>query len=169
MIATAGATAIATSSGALSWSAGVPDGNRLSVEDVLAAVRRIVAAVDLPVSGDVEGGYAATPDGVRAKITRFLQAGIVGVNIEHSSSPDGVLFDIPAQTARIAAARAAADDFSVRCSSTSVPTCSCSRSALDPVALTKRSLALGLTGMPAPTGSSPQARSTPTRSSGWAL
>jgi hypothetical protein len=59
------ATAIATSSGALSWSAAVPDGNQVSVEDVLATVRRLVAAVDLPVSADVEGGYATTPEGCR--------------------------------------------------------------------------------------------------------
>jgi hypothetical protein len=39
MIAAAGATAIATSSGALSWSAGVPDENQLIVEGVLATAR----------------------------------------------------------------------------------------------------------------------------------
>jgi 2-methylisocitrate lyase-like PEP mutase family enzyme len=37
----------------------------VSVEDVLATVRRLVAAVDLPVSADVEGGYATTPEGCR--------------------------------------------------------------------------------------------------------
>ncbi|WP_433284366.1 isocitrate lyase/phosphoenolpyruvate mutase family protein [Pseudonocardia sp. CA-142604] len=63
MIAAAGAAAIATSSGASSWSAGVPDGNQLCVEDVLAAVRNIAAAVDLPVSAAVEGGYTTTPEG----------------------------------------------------------------------------------------------------------
>ena len=47
-------------------------------------------------------------------ITRFLQVGIVGVNIEDSDSPDGALFDVPTQAARIAEARAAADNFGRR-------------------------------------------------------
>ena len=47
-------------------------------------------------------------------ITRFLQVGIVRVNIEDSGSPDGALFDVPTQAARIAAARAAADNFGRR-------------------------------------------------------
>jgi 2-methylisocitrate lyase-like PEP mutase family enzyme len=71
MIAAAGVTAIATSSGALFWSAGVLDGNRLSVEDLLATVRRVVAAVDLPVSADVEGGDAIAPDGCGARAANF--------------------------------------------------------------------------------------------------
>nr|HMS81687.1 isocitrate lyase/phosphoenolpyruvate mutase family protein [Burkholderiaceae bacterium] len=54
VIAAAGAVAIATTSSGVSWALGVPDGERLGRDETAAVVARIVRAVDLPVTADVE-------------------------------------------------------------------------------------------------------------------
>lgn len=113
LIAQTGATAIATSSGAQSWAQGIPDGRSLDQADVLANVKRIVDAVDLPVSADVENGYADSPDSVRDTIAAFIETGIVGINVEDSGAPDTALYEVNAQAQRIAAARAAANSADV--------------------------------------------------------
>ena len=104
-IAGAGAKAIATTSAGVAWSLGVPDGAGLGAERTAAVIARIVAAVDVPVSADIEAGY----DDVAATVTAVLQAGAVGVNIEDRR--DGAGLYAPAEQAdRLAGARAAADD-----------------------------------------------------------
>ncbi|MEV7188230.1 isocitrate lyase/phosphoenolpyruvate mutase family protein [Kitasatospora sp. NPDC093102] len=114
LAAEAGATAIATSSGAQSWSQGLADGRSLAKADVLANLERMVAATDLPVSADIENAYAAGADDLRATITQFLATGIVGINLEDSgATDDGPLYGTAAAAERIAAARGAADDAGV--------------------------------------------------------
>jgi 2-methylisocitrate lyase-like PEP mutase family enzyme len=111
-IAGAGAQAIATTSAGVAWSLGVPDGADLGSRRAGAAVARIVAAVDLPVSADIEAGYGPAPEDVAATVTAVLEAGAVGVNLEDRCGP--ALFDAVAQARRLAAARAAADRLGVR-------------------------------------------------------
>jgi 2-methylisocitrate lyase-like PEP mutase family enzyme len=74
----AGAAAVATTSGAVAWSLGVPDGNRLPLELLAGAVERIAAAVAVPVTADVESGGP----NVAATVRAVLAAGAVGINIE---------------------------------------------------------------------------------------
>jgi 2-methylisocitrate lyase-like PEP mutase family enzyme len=100
IIERAGAEAVATTSAGVAWSLGVPDGDRLDVDEAVAAVARIVCAVDVPVTADVESGY-----GDVARTVRLVRdAGAVGINIE-----DG----LTAAPERIAAARAAGRDLFV--------------------------------------------------------
>jgi 2-methylisocitrate lyase-like PEP mutase family enzyme len=71
---------------------GLPDGQQMSPERVLDAVRSIVAATRLPASADLEGGYASDPEGVYALVSAMLRAGAVGINIKdgaHLLSPQG--------------------------------------------------------------------------------
>lgn len=109
-----GAAAIATSSGAQSSAQGAADGNNLPRADVIENVRRIVAVVDVPVSADIESGYAAELDGLGETVTAVLEAGAVGVNIEDSGAPDSVLYDVKEQMQRIAAVREAANKYGVQ-------------------------------------------------------
>jgi 2-methylisocitrate lyase-like PEP mutase family enzyme len=104
VIAAAGAKAIATTSAGVAWSLGVPDGAEFGAERLAAVVARIVAAVDVPVSVDIEAGYG----NVAATVEAVVRAGAVGVNVEDSSV--GVLLDPAEQAIRLAAARAAATD-----------------------------------------------------------
>ena len=118
MVAIAGAKAVATSSGAVSWAHGVRDGGNLDLDTVCVALREIVAAAgDLPVTADIEGGYAQAPEGVEASVAAVIDAGVAGINLEDSGapaeSPAAPLYTAADQAARIAAARAAAQSASV--------------------------------------------------------
>jgi 2-methylisocitrate lyase-like PEP mutase family enzyme len=98
-----GCRAIATGSWPIAASLGVPDGERLTRDEMIAVVARIVAAVDLPVTADLEAGYGATAVDVGETVARALGIGIVGANIEDANRPT------EQAAARIAAARARAD------------------------------------------------------------
>jgi 2-methylisocitrate lyase-like PEP mutase family enzyme len=108
IIASAGAPAIATTSGGVAWSAGRPDGQALSREQMIGRVRGIARAVDLPVTADVEGGYGPGPDDVAATVEAAIGAGVVGVNIEDSKAAGGSLFTAAEQAARLKAGSEAA-------------------------------------------------------------
>jgi 2-methylisocitrate lyase-like PEP mutase family enzyme len=119
MVADAGARAVATSSGAVSWAHGVRDGGNLDLGAVCVALREIVSAVgDLPVTADIEGGYAQTSEGVGASVAAVIDTGVVGINLEDSGAPAessaAPLYAAADQAARIAAARAAAERAGIR-------------------------------------------------------
>ncbi len=101
-----GFEAIATTSAGIAWSLGVPDGGALGREIMLDHVGRIVAAVSVPVTADLEDGYGDTANEVGETVARALTLGAVGANIE-DARPDG-LYGIEVAVDRIAAARAAA-------------------------------------------------------------
>ncbi|MDH6703879.1 2-methylisocitrate lyase-like PEP mutase family enzyme [Kitasatospora sp. MAA19] len=107
LVAAAGARALATASASVSWSLGSPDGGGADREQVLARTAQVVRAVDLPVTADLESGYAATAAGVGETVTALLATGAVGVNLEDEERP------LEEAAERIAAARAAADAFGV--------------------------------------------------------
>ncbi|MBM4269039.1 MAG: isocitrate lyase/phosphoenolpyruvate mutase family protein [Deltaproteobacteria bacterium] len=110
VIAAAGAKAIATTSSGISWSLGVPDGEELSRDDMMAAIARIARAVDVPVSGDAEAGYGPSPKDVATTVEALIDAGAVGANLEDRQRAGGdPLFPLDAMCERIAAARAVAD------------------------------------------------------------
>ena len=106
-IEAAGALAIATTSGGVAWSRGVPDGGGLERAVALEALRRIVRVVSVPVTADIEGGYGDTPEEVALTVAEVASIGALGVNIEDSAA--GKLLDVAAQVDRLAAARAAGD------------------------------------------------------------
>jgi 2-methylisocitrate lyase-like PEP mutase family enzyme len=99
----AGGESLATTSAGVAWSLGVPDGAGLGAKRAAAVIARIVAALDLPVSADIEAGY----EDVAATVTAVLQAGAVGVNVEDRRDGSG-LYEPAEQAGRLAAARAAA-------------------------------------------------------------
>jgi 2-methylisocitrate lyase-like PEP mutase family enzyme len=107
VIERAGAQAIATTSGGVSWSLGRRDGHGITRSDQASAVARIVQAVSVPVTADIEGGYGPGTDDVAATVAGIIAAGAVGINLEDSRA-DGTLFSVEEQATRIAAARAAA-------------------------------------------------------------
>jgi 2-methylisocitrate lyase-like PEP mutase family enzyme len=104
-----GFTAIGTTSGGIAAAFGYPDGQRISLNEMADAVRRIVACVDIPVSGDMEAGYATSPDGVADSARTFLEAGAVGINLEDGScDASAPLLDESLQVEKIRAIREAA-------------------------------------------------------------
>jgi 2-methylisocitrate lyase-like PEP mutase family enzyme len=72
--------------------------------------REIVAAVDLPVNGDLEAGYGNTPEAVAATIRLAIASGLSGGNIEDRHPESQGLYDEKLSVERIAAAREAIGD-----------------------------------------------------------
>ncbi|MFJ3639202.1 isocitrate lyase/phosphoenolpyruvate mutase family protein [Streptomyces sp. NPDC090108] len=107
----AGAAAVATTSAGLAWALGAADGDRLGREQALEAVARVARAVRVPVTADIESGYAEDAAGVAGTVRAVIEAGAVGVNIEDArhEADGGPLRPVAEQAERIAAARAAAD------------------------------------------------------------
>ncbi|KOU64034.1 carboxyvinyl-carboxyphosphonate phosphorylmutase [Streptomyces sp. MMG1533] len=100
----AGFRALATPSAGVAASLGHEDG-ATPADEMFAAVARIVRAVDVPVSADVEGGYGLAP---KELVERLLETGAVGCNLEDSDG--GVLKDPREHADWLAQVRYAAGD-----------------------------------------------------------
>jgi len=100
-----GFPALATTSAGIAFANGVPDG-ALDGSAMLDLVGRIVAAVSCPVSADLEAGYGRTPQDVGRTVSRAVDLGVAGANLEDASG--GRLIAVDEAVDRLAAARAAA-------------------------------------------------------------
>ena len=105
-----GARAIATTSTGVAWAQGFPDGNAMPPSVVVAAVAAIARVVRVPVSADVEAGYASDPRAVGELVSKVLDAGAVGVNLEDGGDPPDLLC-AKIEAVKRAAARTSADVF----------------------------------------------------------
>jgi 2-methylisocitrate lyase-like PEP mutase family enzyme len=106
-----GFKAIATTSSGAAWSHGCPDEDWAMTRDpMLAHIRIIVDASDLPVNADFESGYADDPDGLAENVRLCVETGVAGLSIEDSTGdPKRPLYDFEPAVARIRAARRAID------------------------------------------------------------
>lgn len=101
--------ALATTSSGFAWSVGRRD-NHVSLEQALKHFREICSAVDVPVSGDFEGGFAIEPAGVAANVAAASATGLAGLSIEDSTGDAAhPLFDFGLAVDRVRAARGATD------------------------------------------------------------
>jgi 2-methylisocitrate lyase-like PEP mutase family enzyme len=110
LLARLGFRALATTSSGFAWSLGRPD-NHVSLEEALAHMSVVARAVDLPVSADFEGGFAAEPAGVAANVRAATATGIAGISVEDSTGDDThSLFEFAQAVERVRAARRAIDE-----------------------------------------------------------
>ncbi|HEX3468191.1 MAG TPA: isocitrate lyase/phosphoenolpyruvate mutase family protein [Candidatus Elarobacter sp.] len=101
--------AVATSSAGLANALGFRDGNELDVDLHLATLERIGGALDVPLSADVESGYASDSAGLAAFVTRLAATGVAGYNLEDTvAERDPFPLDVARE--RVRAARAAAPE-----------------------------------------------------------
>jgi 2-methylisocitrate lyase-like PEP mutase family enzyme len=107
-VAAAGLPAVATTSSGVARALGYDDGEHAPVDEMLAGVARIAAAVDVPVTADLEAGYGLAPDEL---VERLLAAGAVGLNLEDSdhAAGGGTLRDPAEQAAYLGAVKDAAE------------------------------------------------------------
>jgi 2-methylisocitrate lyase-like PEP mutase family enzyme len=106
---TLGFKALATTSAGFAWSTGRPD-NNLPREAILAHLREMVEATDLPVNADFENGFGADPDGVAQSVALAIETGVAGLSIEDSTGrADAPLFPVDVAVERLRAARRAID------------------------------------------------------------
>jgi 2-methylisocitrate lyase-like PEP mutase family enzyme len=105
LVAGLGHPALATASAAVTAVLGHEDDDSIPPEEMFAAVARITAAVDVPVTADLEAGYGLEPDDL---VGRLLGAGAVGMNLEDTDHHgDAELVPAQAQAERHAAVKAA--------------------------------------------------------------
>lgn len=108
-LAAMGFKALATTSAGHAWSSGQADG-RLERREVLAHMRTMVEAVDLPVNADFESGFAATATELEESVLLAIETGVAGFSLEDSTGdPQSPLMAPDDAAARISVARAAID------------------------------------------------------------
>ncbi|MEO7793802.1 MAG: isocitrate lyase/phosphoenolpyruvate mutase family protein [Thermoanaerobaculia bacterium] len=105
-----GFPALATTSAGFAWTLGRSD-NRVSLDEALAHLRAVAAAVSVPVNADFEGGFAVEPERVAEHVKLAAATGIAGLSIEDSTGDEAdPLYDFELAVERIRAARSAIDE-----------------------------------------------------------
>lgn len=105
LIESLGAPAIATTSAGVAWSRGYADGDHLPIDALLATAAEIARVIRVPLSIDVEGGYADEPEVVAGHVVRLAEVGVVGINLEDGSGAPAALCAKIAAIRRALAAR----------------------------------------------------------------
>jgi 2-methylisocitrate lyase-like PEP mutase family enzyme len=114
VIARRSPVAIGTTSAGIAWSLGYQDGELIARSEMLESAKRIVEAVDIGVTVDVEAGYGDSPEEAAETAVGVIGIGAIGINLEDVGSPAGSfagrLLPVERAAAKIAAVRAVADD-----------------------------------------------------------
>lgn len=108
MLTALGAEAIATSSAAHAFTLGRADMGHVTRDEALTHASTLVAAVDVPVSGDFENGFGEAPDFVAETVRLAAEAGLAGISIEDTALPAAEPYEFDLAVERIRAAAAAA-------------------------------------------------------------
>jgi 2-methylisocitrate lyase-like PEP mutase family enzyme len=109
VIEEAGFKALATTSAGVAFSLGYPDGQKISRNEMLAHVARIVGGAKVPVSADVEAGYGDRPEDAAQTTRAVVEAGAIGMNLEDAKSGSrDTLVNLSLQLEKIRAVREAA-------------------------------------------------------------
>jgi 2-methylisocitrate lyase-like PEP mutase family enzyme len=101
MLENIGYPAIATASGATAFSNGYHDGEKLPFSDLSNIIRKIVSSVNVPVTADVESGYAENNTVLAENIRKLVNTGIAGVNFEDSHHDEQKLIPTNEQCEKI--------------------------------------------------------------------
>jgi len=105
-----GFKAIATTSAGFAWSQARPD-NGVTRGMMIAHLRQMVEATNLPVNADFESGFAVDAKGVGESVGLAIEAGIAGLSIEDSTGdPKRPLYELDVAVERVRAARRAIDN-----------------------------------------------------------
>ena len=106
-----GFKALATTSSGAAFSMGLPDTDWAVTRDMmLAHIRTIVEATELPVNADFESGYAHEPEAVAESVRLCVETGVAGLSIEDATGDKSKpLYDLGTAVARMRAARRAID------------------------------------------------------------
>ncbi len=111
MMAALGAKALATSSAAHAFTLGRPDLGGVTRDEALAHAQDLIAATNLPVSGDFENGFGDSPDDVAETVRRSGEAGLSGISVEDTRMIPGnapYAFDLAVERIKAGAAAARA-------------------------------------------------------------
>jgi len=101
MLESLGYPAVATASASIAFSNGYPDGEKISFHDLLFVLQKIVQSVKIPVTADIESGYAENNSILKENIRKLIDVGIVGINFEDSHHKDNTIIPIETQCEKI--------------------------------------------------------------------
>jgi 2-methylisocitrate lyase-like PEP mutase family enzyme len=105
VMAACGAQALATTSGGFAFTLGRPDSGHVTRDEALTHAESIVRATPLPVTGELENGYADDPDGVAESVHLAAEVGLSGCSIEDTRMVEGhPPYDLDAAVERVVAA-----------------------------------------------------------------
>lgn len=102
--------AIATASAAIAYTNGKHDGEQITFKHLTSILDNIVKSVDLPVTADIESGYAQSEKELATNIKELIELGIIGINIEDTDKSTGQLLPIEEQCRKISLIKQVADE-----------------------------------------------------------
>lgn len=108
-----GYKAIATASAAVAYSNGYQDGEQIPFTDVLHILSAIANNVHVPVTADIESGYADNEEALKHNIRQLIKTGIAGINIEDTDKQTNTLLQPDVQCQRIKLIKEVAVDMGV--------------------------------------------------------
>ena len=100
-----GYAAVATASASIAFSNGYPDGEKIPFKELLHILRKIINSVTIPVTADIESGYATNNAELKENIKMLLDAGIAGINFEDTNKDDKTIISIEAQCEKLSLIR----------------------------------------------------------------
>lgn len=96
-----GFPAVATASASLAISNGYDDGENIPFNDLLHIFKNIVEQVSVPVTADIESGYAADNHQLEENIKKLIGTGLAGINFEDSNKQTGEIVPVDIQCEKI--------------------------------------------------------------------
>ena len=96
-----GYKAVATASASIAFANGIDDGEKISFDELILILKKIVKSVKIPVTADIESGYAENNSVLKENIKRLIDTGIAGINFEDSRHDEKKLFSKEAQSEKI--------------------------------------------------------------------
>ena len=96
-----GYPAIATASASIAFSNGHDDGENIPFGTLLSILKNIARSIDIPLTADIESGYAKNEMQLEKNIRQLLDTGIVGINIEDTDKKTNSLYPVELQSRRI--------------------------------------------------------------------
>jgi 2-methylisocitrate lyase-like PEP mutase family enzyme len=109
LVEACGFKAVATTSMGIAASLGCPDCEVIQLDEMIGRISGIVNAVQIPVTVDIEAGYGNNVNEIIGSVTKIIETGIVGINIEDSIELNPVLIDEAEFCERISAIRELSD------------------------------------------------------------
>ena len=105
--------AVATASAAIAFTNGYDDGEKLPLDSLLTILKKIVSCVRIPVSADIESGFASKNTHLIENIKQILETGIVGINIEDTDKNTNSLLPVDVASERIKLIRKTSEEMGI--------------------------------------------------------
>ena len=96
-----GYKAVATASASIAFTNGTDDGEKISFDELILILKKIVKSVKVPVTADIESGYAENNPVLKENIKKLIDTGIAGINFEDSHHDEKTLFSKEVQSEKI--------------------------------------------------------------------